>query len=223
MGVGHLAYDGKLWALGYNAAELPMYVDEVWSSSDGESWNVETEDAGWDGMVIRNGAVAYDGKMWVVAQGGTSPRIIYNSEDGVLWTKVFEAGYVVYYDCNSYDTTVVFDDKMWFFYNGIAYNSSDGENWNSSVFATGGMATLKASTGVYEDQLWIMGFDNSATSIFSYYDISGASWTNAIEEMAVPEVSTSTTNSTASFTLGDKLWFCQSADLKCWYYGNYLD
>ena len=73
------------------------------------------------------------GKMWIsnaYSPGGALLRDLWNSEDGITWTKVLdETPYT------GYAEMVVFQDKLWAIKGGV-WNSTDGVNWTQVLEKT---------------------------------------------------------------------------------------
>lgn len=160
-GAGALVYDDKMWLLGgwnpNNSTYFPKITNnEVWSSTDGETWNlvkantfrdgVYNPATDWEGRHTAGYAV-YDNKMWIVGgdvNQGHYQNDVWNSTDGVSWTHVNE-GNPVPWGPRALHYTLVHDDKIWViggqtmpaftvpplaeeFYRDI-WNTSDGVNW----------------------------------------------------------------------------------------------
>ena len=71
-----VVYDGKLWVIGgfrYDSGSI--FLDDVWSSTDGASWTEETPSAtNWSGRFAHSSAV-FDGYLWVLGgNDGGGPR-----------------------------------------------------------------------------------------------------------------------------------------------------
>ncbi len=92
-GSGLLNYNNRMWLLGgwdppYHP---PNYThNEIWSSTDGATWNYEG-DAAWTGRHI-SGWMVYDDAMWMV---GSDPqagclRDVWRSTDGVNWELILD-------------------------------------------------------------------------------------------------------------------------------------
>lgn len=63
--------------------------DDVWSSTDGESWVEATNDAAFSSRQV-HASVVYDNKMWVAGGRDTNDDYlndVWHSTDGVIWTE----------------------------------------------------------------------------------------------------------------------------------------
>jgi hypothetical protein len=95
-GHGAVAHDGFLWILGGtdepNLLNGTSLFNDVWKSSDGETWTQVTAAAPWAPRRLCT-AVSYDGALWVI--GGTDAEgqpmdDAWRSSDGANWVEVDE-------------------------------------------------------------------------------------------------------------------------------------
>lgn len=79
-----LAYDDRLWLIGGYEEEngTKIWHDDVWSSEDGLTWQLETAAAAFGGRYA-HAAVVFDDRMWVIG-GSTSAASA--GEDDVWWS-----------------------------------------------------------------------------------------------------------------------------------------
>lgn len=137
-----ISFRDKIFLLGgENEAGEPLA--EVWSSSDGVSWNMETNNAAF-GPRKSAAVVVFQGKLWMYS--GTSDtsmnQYIWSSEDGINWIQ--EENDRIWNNTpflgQSHTTMFVHDGKIWRFaaYDGSigdltterhVWNSADGKNW----------------------------------------------------------------------------------------------
>ena len=98
LGAGGAVFGGMMWILGgveryFDGAEQHL-LNDVWSSTDGAHWTLETAHAPWAGRAF-HGVLAFDNKLWVFGGGNYLPEYrgyndVWSSPDGVHWTRVVE-------------------------------------------------------------------------------------------------------------------------------------
>ncbi len=88
---GHkvLEFDNKLWVIGGETCCGGRFND-VWSSTDGQNWELVTDNAPWTGR-SQFGATVFDGKMWLTGgnssyTSGNEFNDVWSSTDGLNWT-----------------------------------------------------------------------------------------------------------------------------------------
>lgn len=87
------SFRDKLWYVGgmrtVNWTNQLQPVSQIWSSSDGEDWNVVTEQTPWDGLEGHNHFL-FGGKMWIVGGHDRNGRSggIWTSENGTDWEEL---------------------------------------------------------------------------------------------------------------------------------------
>ncbi len=179
-GAGALVYQGRMWFLGGwnpgDKANFPKICNnEVWSSVDGQAWDLVKPntfkdglyDPGkdWEGRHTAGYAVFQD-RMWIV--GGDCNQKHYHPD---VWERHVE---FAPWPARSYHDVAVFDDKLWVLEganehlgwpknrNDVWY-SSDGVNWYeladtpwkprhaASVFAHAGALWIAAGNNMFPD------------------------------------------------------------------------
>jgi len=188
-GAGALVFQNKMWLIGgWNPEDKVHFPricnNEVWSSTDGATWNLvkpntfldakfdATKD--WEGRHTA-GYVVYKGKMWIVGgdmNQGHYHFDVWNSTDGQTWTYVNKDKPVPWWP-RGLHYTVVFKDKIWViggqtvpqfaksdevFYRDI-WNTTDGVNWQKVTpkepyWPQRGMI---GGSAVFKDRIWILG------------------------------------------------------------------
>jgi hypothetical protein len=89
--IGNVVYEGKMWIIGGGTYDDRTYLNDVWNSTDGATWNLVNQSAPWAGRQFHNIAL-FDNKMWVIAgstalsEGGSTD--VWYSTDGVNWTNL---------------------------------------------------------------------------------------------------------------------------------------
>jgi hypothetical protein len=150
-----------MWIIGGRVDTTPVYTSEVWSSSDGLSWQLVTGEAafsprGWHSSVV------FDNRMWVIG-GMTETGLtseVWSSTNGSLWELVTgEAAF----GSLGYHTSVVFDNKMWVIAgikDGLRCNeiwsSIDGQTWIQETAAADFSARQSHISLVYDNKIWVI-------------------------------------------------------------------
>jgi len=108
-----VVFQDKLWVLG-GEAQTPsgqQYMNDVWHSSDGESWVQATGAAAWAPRVGL-ASIVYRNKIWVL--GGYTEtgdkNDVWCSTDGATWTQVEESAP---WPARRFLACTVFQDKVW--------------------------------------------------------------------------------------------------------------
>ncbi len=174
-----LVFDDKIWILGGNGVADGEYQNDVWSSTDGKSWNLEAphttdNNIRWTPRYAHASTV-FNNKMWVMGGKDQNGLLndVWSSTDGKKWTQeTSEATWKP----RSQHTTVVFDEQIWIIGgdtrgqgSSSIWSSFDGQNW--TLRQHGDWAKLiDASSLLYQDQIWISGG----------YHIHDARWQNQV-------------------------------------------
>jgi hypothetical protein len=111
--IGNVVYGGKMWIIGGGTYNVRSYLNDVWNSSDGATWNLVAEAAPWAGRQFHNIAVFAD-KMWVIAGGtaadeGGSTDVWY-STDGKNWANLPNTPWTYRHAASAW----VFQSALWF-------------------------------------------------------------------------------------------------------------
>jgi hypothetical protein len=136
---GLLVFKGKMWILGGWTIGLDQKfhrLNDVWSSSDGISWEQVLESAPWKARNLA-GAVVFKDKMWIMggSTGTESLGDIWFSSDGKTWTQSSEP---VPWKPRLAFGCAVYKDKLWViggmdmktdWHANDVWSSSDGIHW----------------------------------------------------------------------------------------------
>lgn len=111
---GAVVHDGKIWVLaGGNYVPNYQAKNDVWSSSDGKTWELATEKAPWDARLWFS-AVTYRDRMWVLGGWANNPSRnlgdVWHSKDGKEWTEFKSA---TMWTPRHEHSAYVFQDKIW--------------------------------------------------------------------------------------------------------------
>lgn len=85
---GHcaLAFNGRLWVFGGYTGTA--YLNDVWSSGNGEVWSRQNAAASWAGRTYASCCV-WNERMWIIGGMGAAGPLndVWWSQDGVTWTR----------------------------------------------------------------------------------------------------------------------------------------
>lgn len=164
-------FRGRIWLLGgtedYYFGDDRSLKDDVWSSSDGKEWRLETAHAGWTPRAYHT-AVVHAGKIWLLGGGNYVPKYhakndVWSSADGVHWEQVTE--HAPWHE-RIWFSSVVYRDRIWVmggWSNNPSRNwcdvwhSADGKDWQSMESPITWKARHEHSAYVLHDKIWIAG------------------------------------------------------------------
>lgn len=167
---GFVVFKNKMWVLGgtnnfYRNNDSTL-MNDVWSSTDGKNWHLETAQAPWSKRAHAQ-AVVFNNKMWIMGGGSRQPAAIstndvWNSEDGIHWTKVTGSAEWpprLWFSC------AVYRGHLWVLggwskesgnYGDVWY-SKDGKHWSEFKSAIQWQKRHEHSTFIFNDKLWVAG------------------------------------------------------------------
>ena len=171
-----------IWVLGgYDDS----YLNDVWNSKDGVSWNKVNTNAIWDARGSHT-SVVFDEKIWVI--GGTTVygpyNDVWNSEDGASWKRiVFNAAWSGRHSHSS----VVFNKKIWVIagyskreHNDV-WSSENGFEWieESDRVTIPWHTRYTHSSTVFNDKIWVTEGLHYLEMVYnrgSWYSEDGRTW-----------------------------------------------
>ncbi len=216
-----LAFADRMWLMGgwYNG-RLPGHSasSEVWSSTDGSSWEQATAAAGWTPRIAA-AAVVFQNRMWIL--GGTEnyyfgdekslKNDVWSSTDGKEWKQVTAAAG---WSPRAYHQAAVLGNKIYVFGGGNyvpkyeAYNdvwcSENGVDWTQLTAAAPWSPRLWFSTAVYRDQIWVLGgWSNNPSRNWGdvWHSPDGQNWTQLKSAASWKE-----RHEQSVYVFQDKLW-----------------
>ena len=191
-GAGALAYNDRMWLLGgWNPGDKVHFPhicnSEVWSSTDGATWELEALASAWEGRHTAGYAV-HDGRMWIVAgdcNQGHYQNDVWCSSDGVQWELVCER---VPWAQRALHHTVAFAGMLWVmggqtmpayagererFYNDV-WCSGDGMDWSCvTEHAPWPHRGMIGGSAVLGGRMWLLGggtYDTPSTPERLFYN-----------------------------------------------------
>lgn len=216
-----ITYADKMWVMGgwYNGRlKGHSASNQVWSSSDGMNWNLETNSAQWSPR-LASAVVEFKGKMWIL--GGTEnyyfgdenslKNDVWFSSDGVTWElATADAGWPP----RAYHQAAVLNGKMYVFGGGNyvpeyaamndVWSSEDGVHWTQVSPKAPWHARIWFSSATYRDKLWVMGgWSNNPYKNWSdvWYSSDGINWHELKTNSGWKE-----RHEHATFVFKDKIW-----------------
>lgn len=145
-----------------------IIYNDVWSSTDGNSWTQLTSDAGWHPRGQIEGNFVRNDTLWLIGGGTYDARHMYsdvwNTTDGINWNNVTEAAK---FRPRQYHEVGVFDNRLWILggYEGIGnrndvWYSDNGVDWFELKNTpwpprhAGGVCTYDSSLWMISGNLW---------------------------------------------------------------------
>jgi hypothetical protein len=176
-GAAGAVLNGRMWIMGGITASVGgTPLNDVWSSSDGVNWTQATAHAPWSPRGLHQ-ALSFDNKLWVFGGGNYSPEFwssneVWNSSDGVNWTKVTTHAP---WDPRVWFSAEVYQGRMWIMggsgkssgerLNDL-WSSTDGINWTQLKTDTTWDPRHEMSSYVFDDKLWVVaGFAVAPTGL----------------------------------------------------------
>jgi len=113
---GSAVFQGRMWILGggtYDTPEQPQrkFYNDVWSSSDGTSWQRHVEHAAWPPRQYHDVAV-FDGRLWVLeghTPGSGNRQDAWSSADGAQWRELPDTPWAPRHAASLF----VYGDALW--------------------------------------------------------------------------------------------------------------
>jgi hypothetical protein len=168
---GAVVFQDKMWILGgtedYYFGDESSLKNDVWFSSDGKTWTLATEHAGWSPRAYHQAAVLGD-KIYVIGGGNYVPEYrafndVWCSSDGVTWQEVERAAP---WHPRIWFSSVVYRDCLWVI---GGWSNNPSRNWGDVWYSKNGRdwRELKSeviwrprhehSAYVFQDKIWIAG------------------------------------------------------------------
>ncbi len=156
-------YNNKIWILGGSRGNSATPdLNDVWSSSDGSTWNQANDSSEW---TIRGGhtSVIYNNKMWIIGgnEDGNDLNDVWSSSNGANWSSVNTSSE---WAARRGHTSVIFDNKIWIIGGGNntnalndVWSSSDGSTWNQVGGAAEWGARRNHTSVVFDNTIWVLG------------------------------------------------------------------
>lgn len=176
-------FNDKLWIIAgeNNAGEA---LQDIWSSSDGETWTMETDTAPF-GAIQFHSTVVFDGKMYVIAGNSTTSHTeVWSSANGTDWTQNTSNAADAFFGRGGHKA-VVFNNAIYVI-GGEAttrlndvWMSTNGTDWEQIAIRGDVLPRITGhSATVYKNKVWVIG-GRAGTADFSnsiYYSSDMITW-----------------------------------------------
>ncbi len=170
----------KIWIAGGWTGTGSNGFNDVYSSSDGVTWEQATSDASWSPR-YHHSMIVYNGYMWIMggeSEEGNSLKDVYRSNDGINWELVTPDAS---FGRRKGHESIVYDGKMWIMgghdgnsrLNDVWY-SVNGINWIKSTESADWDSRYWFGSTVYNNKMWIMGGRTGASTNDGISDV----WSN---------------------------------------------
>jgi hypothetical protein len=125
---GAAVFRNLIWILGGGTYDTPgtprrKFLNDVWSSADGKTWECQTVAAPWAPRQYHDVAV-FDNRLWVLegynANGGNRSDV-WHSADGIAWTEIPDTPWPARHAASVF----VYNDSLWM----VAGNNMTSDVW----------------------------------------------------------------------------------------------
>jgi hypothetical protein len=183
-GHGFTVFNNRMWVIGgwnnpTGGTGTEVRFNDVWSSADGVTWQLETPAAAFAPRV-GHATVTFGGKLWVIGGGTAAGDVndVWSSTDGIAWTQVTPSAA---FPSRGTPRAIAFGSEMWLVGGGGAttlndiWHSADGATWTQfttigpvfaprtwhaltvlggRVYVVGGTSNSDYATGVRFNDVW---------------------------------------------------------------------
>lgn len=189
-------FRGKMWVMGgWHGGRLPhaSASNSVWSSTDGATWKLETEAAGWSPRMC-GGLVVHQDRLWIM--GGTQKYYfgeesdlkndVWSTADGITWEQMTEQAP---WSPRAYIAPVVLNGKIYVFGGGNylpkyevhndVWSSTDGKTWTRETEHAPWSPRIWFTSAVYRERMWLLGgWSNNPAQNWPdvWYSANGSDW-----------------------------------------------
>ena len=179
-----LVLNGKMYAMG--GFDGTSFLNDVYSSSDGVTWTLETSDPGWSNR-YDFAATVHDGKMWVMGgntgYGDQEVNDVWYSSNGVNWTNANASGH---WSARYHHEALTYNGKIWVMGGAPTQATRAHDVWSSVDGTTWNMETNTAPWGdranfmiaVHDNKMWLTG----GTLNDVWYSTDGETWTETVDK-----------------------------------------
>jgi len=151
---GITVFGDTLWVIGGRGE---FYQNDVWSSPDGKTWELVTDNASFSPRVSPK-VVSYNNSLWVIGGGdsNTNWNDVWSSPDGKTWNLVTDNAT---FSPRFGGAVGVFKNRLWLIggNNNDVWSSADGKNWELVTNNANFSPRYGHSVVTFNDRLWVIG------------------------------------------------------------------
>jgi hypothetical protein len=170
LAMGYAVFKDRMWIVGgtetfYDHNEQTMHHD-VWSSADGKTWKLETDNAGFTKRA-HGQCLVHNGKLWMIGGGSWRPdhierNDVWYTEDGVHWKQATASAA---WAPRIWFGAATYRNHLWMF-GGWARNtgncndvwySKNGRDWRQFKTDTIWSPRHEIATWVFDDSIYAAG------------------------------------------------------------------
>lgn len=176
-------FNDKLYLVGgygFNGSSN-RYLNDVWSSTDGETWTLEADDPGFIPRAFHQ-LVSFNGKLLLIGgfrADGQPGNDIWSTTDGSTWVEETAAAE---FPGDWAHRILEYDNKLWLitagqnqFFNRNVWNSEDGISWTLVSENIGIPVSVEQEAIVFDNKMWVL----TGGSLYSSTD--GITWDTVLE------------------------------------------
>ncbi len=217
---GYAVFKDKMWIVGGDPLQ-GHYQSDIWNSENGKDWTLVLQEAPWGPRALHY-TVVHEGKLWVIG-GQTMPafapaeekfyRDVWNSEDGVHWTKLEPRepcwsprgmiggaavlrGRIWILGGGTYDTPMT---KHRNFYNDV-WSSADEITWTRHAESTTWKPREYHEVAAFDGRLWVLEGWNQGNRNDVWASADGTNW------QELPGTPWKPRHAASVFVFQDALW-----------------
>lgn len=225
---GYAVYKNKMWIIGGDANQ-GNYQNDVWSSTDGKTWDLINDNVPWGPRALHYTFVLND-KLWILG-GQTMPafapasekfyRDLWNTTDGITWNKV-EPQEPCWSPRGMIGGSVVLNDRVWIlgggtydtpttpkrnFYNDV-WSSADGIKWTKHTDAAPWKARQYHDVAAFDGRMWVLEGYAGGNRNDVWHSADGVNWHE------VPDTPWAPRHAASVYVFDNALWMVAGNNMK---------
>lgn len=197
---GYVVYKDKMWIVGGDPIQN-HYQNDVWNTEDGINWVQVTSDVPWKDRILHY-TLVHDDKIWVMGGQSVTSRVrkdiprwalpvsetyyndIWNTTDGVNWTRITE--HASWPPRGQIGGSAVFSNRIWILGGGTyctdyfadVWSSRDGKSWEKHVECAPWRPRQYHDVAVFDGKMWVLegAIRKSSQNNDVWYSSDGVNW-----------------------------------------------